>query len=304
MRRWILYIGIDLGGTNLHAGVVSEEGQLLTTNVATHLGADVLAELKAAVSELKQAFPDVKGLGLAVPGQIEPRTGELLLVTNLRSLEGLNLGRELASLTGLPVRVENDAVAAALAEGWVGQARAAATYLSLTLGTGVGSGVVVNGRVFKGGGSYGSEWGHLPLESEGFFRCGCGNAGCIETFCSATALLRLAQSRGLEVETARQVCDLAHASDSGALEVIAVFAGHLARALYAYTLILGPEMIVIGGGLAQAAELYLPQVRAALAASLANRAYMLPEIRVSDFASEAGIIGAACLCRANGRIRV
>lgn len=299
-----MFIGIDLGGTNLHAGVVGADGRLLRTNVAKHLGSNVLAEIKAAVNELKRAFPEVRGLGLAVPGQIDQRSGELLLVTNLRSLEGLNLGRELAAMTDLPVRVENDAVAAALAEGWVGQASAASTYLSLTLGTGVGSGVVANGRVFKGGGGYGSEWGHLPLAGEGYFRCGCGNAGCIETFCSATALVKLAQRRGIETESARKVCDLATAGDELALAVMDVFAAQLARALYAYTMILGPELIVIGGGLARGAELFLPAAQAMLEQSLASRPYMLPQIKVSDFASEAGIIGAACLCRADSRIQV
>ena len=301
-------IGFDLGATNLHAGVVSETGQLQDVLIRQYPGNDfdtVISLVCETVAKFRNRFPDISRMGVVCPGQVQVDQGLLINPINMDGWGSVALVKILEEKTGLRVFLDNDAVGAALAEGWIGQARDMQTYICVTLGTGVGTGVVIDGRVFRGAGGYGCEWGHIAMEADGPYECGCGNRGCIETHCSATALVRLAADNGIAAATAREVCNLADAGNGAALRTMEVFSQYLAQALYNYIMILNPETVVLCGGLSAAAPLFLARVKESVAARLSRRRHMLPSggVRVSGFSDESGIIGAAYLCLEEGRIK-
>ncbi len=299
-----MLMGIDLGGTNIHAGVVTSDGELVKSVVKGHDGTNVMQDVLRVIEALRSDFPDVACVGVACPSQVDKSRGVLLHAANIPELNDFPLVSFLEDATGLKINIDNDATAAALAEGWVGMARQARTFMSVTLGTGVGTGVVLDGAVYRGGQGWGSEWGHLMITDGSLYRCGCGNYGCIETHCSATALYKSGLHAGLDVASAKDVCGLVRGGDAAAVAVMAEYAQYLGRALYSYSCIIAPETIVLGGGLTAASDLYLPAAKAVLAELFAPRPHMIPEVVCTAFPSHAGIVGAAYLCLERGRITV
>lgn len=304
-----MVIGVDLGGTNIHAGVVAADGTIREFIVRSYPKGSaelVMNALIDCIRTLKDLHPEVKRAGVVSAGQIDRSRGMLLYPVNIAGLDEVPLVNILERGTGLSIACENDAVGAALAEGWIGQAAQADTFITVTMGTGIGTGVIIGRQVFRGGMELGCEWGHVAMSMDGLYPCGCGNRGCIETFCSATALVYQAQAKGMVVDTALEVCRRTEAGDPIAREVLDDFARFLAVALYNYTILLNPDVIVIGGGLSASAHLFLPQASRHLAAMLKLRPYMLPRhgIVCSAFPRDAGVLGAAYLCLEGGRIRV
>jgi glucokinase len=255
---------------------------------------------------MKKKYPEVKRAGLVAAGQIDRKRGLLLYPVNIKGLTEVPVVEILQEKTGLALFCENDAVGASLAEGWVGMAAASSTFLTVTLGTGVGTGVVLHSKVVHGGLNLGCEWGHIAMGFDSVYKCGCGNFGCIETFCSATALTNLAISDGLEVRTAREVCLLASSGNALALKVLEKYSSFLGIALYNYTIILNPEVIIIAGGLSKSSVLFLGRATEKLKEMLRARPYMFPPKGVvcSIFPDHAGVLGAAYLCMEKGRITI
>lgn len=304
-----MVIGLDLGGTNIHAGIVDSNGELHEFAVQNYTHGSyklILQELIDLIRRMQKNCPSVTKIGLVCAGQVDSSRGILLNPVNIKGITEAPLGHDIAVATGLSVSMENDAVGAALAEGWTGLASHAKSFITVTLGTGVGTGVIFNEQVFRAGLDLGCEWGHISMAPEGLFTCGCGNPGCIETFCSATALLRLARNSGIDARSAQEVSQLADAGDSTALKVFSTFAGYLAQALYNYIIILNPEIIVLSGGLAGATHLFLSETCELLQDKFKHRPYMLPPqgVHASTFSDRAGVLGAAYLCMENRRIRV
>ena len=304
-----MVIGVDLGGTNIHAGVVAGDGSLREFVVRSYeqgSAAKVLEALRDSILTLKEQYPQVRKVGVVAAGQVDRRTGTILKPVNIAGVEKLALVEILEESTGLSVVCDNDAVGAALAEGWIGKAKDAATFISITMGTGVGTGVIYDRRVFRGGLDLVCEWGHVAMGRDSLYRCGCGNLGCIETWCSAPALVHQARAKGMVVDSAMEVCRRAENDDPMAGEVMEEFAQHVALALYSYTVILNPEVIVIGGGLSASAYLFLPKARELLIERLRSRPYMMPPggVVCSSFPGDAGVLGAAYLCSEGGRIRL
>ncbi len=296
-----MVIGIDLGATNIHAGLVDKDGNVSEHVVrgyaerSKHAVVDTLLEV---VSSLKSKDSSVQKIGLVCPGPVDIDAGLLMNVTNMPSWGILPIKSMVRDATGMDVCLDNDAVGAALAEAWVGKARGLDTFITVTLGTGVGTGVVLNRKVFRGGRRKGTEWGHVIMSRQGLYRCGCGNDGCIETMCSATALVMLAIEKGLDVTSAVDVCSAAENQDRTALDVMDEYSFNLARALYNYIMVLGPEIVVLCGGLSASHGLFLPRVREYLKELFTGKEYMMPPlgVEVTDYPNHAGIIGAAYLC--------
>lgn len=304
-----MVIGLDLGGTNIHAGVVAEDGTLLECIVRPYeqgSAARVLDALSECIRSLKDKYPQISKAGVVSAGQVNRRTGYVINPINIAGVDKLPLVQNLEETTGLSIACDNDAVGAALAEGWFGKAKEASTFITITMGTGIGTGVIIDKRVFRGGLDLGCEWGHVAMRRDSLYECGCGNTGCIETWCSATALIHLARAKGMVVDTALEVCRRGEAGDPLAADVFEEFAQNLALALYSYTIILNPEVIVIGGGLSASAELFLPKARELFAERFRRRPYMMPpeNIVCSAFPDNAGVLGAAYLCLEGGRIKV
>lgn len=258
-------IGVDLGGTKIEAVLLDEAG---TTRFRQRIATprqDYAATVAAVAGLVKLAGSqvgdgNVASVGIGIPGTISPATG---LVKNANStwLNGQPLDRDLESALGRPVRIANDANCFALSEALDGAAVGAHTVFGVILGTGVGGGLVVDGRVLTGANAIAGEWGHNPLpwptpaETAGR-QCWCGMNGCIETWVSGPALARIHRENRGESLKPPQIAENAAAGDAGATESMSRYENRLARALAHMINIFDPEIVVLGGGLSNIARLY------------------------------------------------
>jgi glucokinase len=271
-------IGVDLGGTNLRIAAVSEDGTLLqkvTTGTQVARGRDsVIAEMCDAIHELSERFSGsarLLGAGIGVPGIIDKRTGMLRESPNLPGWHDYPVLQAIEHRLGAPVILENDANAAALGEAWLGAARGIDDMCMITLGTGVGGGIVLGGQVWHGMTGMAGELGHITIDPDGP-RCNCGSNGCIEQYASATAVVRmaheaitsgrapeLARAAGADVEfSAKLVSSMALQGDQAAQEIfrkvgwaLGILMGDLVNAFNLH-------MYVIGGGVSAAWALFSP----------------------------------------------
>ena len=303
-------VGVDVGGTKIAAGLVSPEGELLsevrypTANVREQL----LSTIAEAIMEVKRRY-EVGGVCLAVPGFILARENKVLSAANLEAIEGIPLKDEMGDRTGLPVTVENDANAAAWGEFRFGVGKDVDDLIFVTLGTGVGGGIISHGVLLRGARGMGGELGHITVQPAGP-RCGCGNRGCLEALASGTAIERRAREvaderphsalRRLATERALlggDVLDLARKGDEAAIEVLRETGTWLGIGLATYINIFDPEVIAIGGGVSQAGDLVSEPARRELQLRSHSPSRDLVEIRAATLGSEAGMVGAAALAR-------
>jgi len=306
-------IGVDLGGTKMSIGVIGDDGAVLHRRVATSAGrsAEDLLELLEAELEIARAErPGVAAIGLGVPCTIDRRSGVCVSAANL-PLRDVPIRRIVSERFGLPVALDNDANAAVVAEHRSGVALGAGTVVMLTIGTGIGGGLIIDGRVFRGSSGAGAELGHVVVDIDGP-RCqgNCPNRGCIEAIASGTALAaeavaaaELAPDSGLGTALAagrpidgRLVSELAGDGDRVAIEVLATIGRRLGAALTGLANSFDPDLIVIGGGVIAAGELLLGPAREVVRARA-----LVPQNRVPVEAAahgpDAGMIGAALLAR-------
>lgn len=280
-------VGIDLGGTSIRVGLYDRDMQLLAQH---SMPTQVAAGPQAAVNEMSSAIDilcagvgqnaksNLIGIGIGSPGPINLRTGVLGLLPNLHGWENFPLRDALAETTGLPVVLESDANAAAIAEWKLGAGRASglATMVMITLGTGVGSGLILDGKVWHGMFGMGGELGHSVVEPGGTL-CGCGSRGCLEVYASANGLIRLAKAAGsaddaspaMRALTAGafmplDVALLAEAGDQSAQRAFEQLGKYLGLGLGNLVSTLDPPMIVVGGGVASAWPLFAQAMFAAM----------------------------------------
>jgi glucokinase len=271
-------IGVDLGGTNLRIAAVSRDGQLLekvtlTTKVA--LGPDlVVSEMCDAIQRLSRQYQEkgkFLGAGIGVPGIIDLETGMLRKSANLPGFEDYPMHAEIERRLAARVVLENDANVAALGEQWLGAARGIANVAVVTLGTGIGGGIILDGKIFHGMNGMAGEFGHVTVEPEGV-PCGCGNRGCAERYASASAIMRmvreaiatgeapsLAEAASSDTEFgAKSIYNLAIQGDEAARCIFRTFGRYLGILLAGVVNILNLEMYVLGGGVASAWDAYAP----------------------------------------------
>jgi glucokinase len=303
-------VGVDVGGTKIAAGLVSPEGELLsevrypTANVREQL----LSTIAEAIMEVKRGY-EVGGVCLAVPGFILARENKVLSAANLEAIEGIPLKDELGDRTGLPVTVENDANAAAWGEFRFGAGKDVDDMVFVTLGTGVGGGVISHGVLLRGARGMGGELGHITVQPAGP-RCGCSNRGCLEALASGTAIERRAREvadkrphsalRRLAAEReplGGDVLDLARKGDEAAIEVLREAGTWLGIGFATFINIFDPEVIAIGGGVSEAGDLVLEPARRELQLRSHSPSRDLVEISASTLGAEAGMAGAAALAR-------
>ena len=311
------YIGIDVGGTNLKAGLVDESGAILVTE-RTPLGAftgpeafaGTLADLaKAVLHTAGKEKEEIAYVGMGIPGAVAG--GEILYTCNI-PMKDVPLSGLFRRHLDLPVLLENDANCAAVGEWVCGAGRGTKDFAVITLGTGVGGGFVLNGKLYSGGGMVG-EVGHMVVEKDGV-KCNCGRRGCWETYASATGLIRMtketmdahpesllhkiaAENGGVEGRTAFQA---AEAGDETAKAVCRTYVEYLAAGVTNLVNILQPEVLAVGGGVAAASdELLMNPLREIVNGECYPRhAGKLPRIVRAELGNDAGIIGAALLGRA------
>jgi glucokinase len=308
-------IGIDLGGTNIFGARIDENGRIQAKrNRNTPVGDGGPAVMSAMV-ELAAGLRDEesRGVGVISPGIVDARHGSFIgAACNIPGMDEIALAGEMAKALGLPAFAENDGNGAALAENWIGSARGAKVCVMLTLGTGIGGGVVINGKILHGASYCAGELGHLSIDYNGM-KCSCGGTGCAEIYASASALIRagraalekldneatgqaLLQACGSKPETlnAKMICDLARAEDALACKLLANFARPLAATLASVINAFNPDRLVIGGGLSLAWDLLGGLVERELANGRAlPTACAACKIVPAALGDEAGVIGAA-----------
>ena len=293
-----LAIGIDLGGSRLKCALVDGGGRLVRFDVrpaGTGVGGEgPLEAIVAAVADLARSEPGpVVGVGLGVPGAIDPERGALVGSTpHVPGWVDFPVRDTVAARVGLPVLVDNDANFAALAEQRKGAACGRRVVLVLTVGTGVGCGIVADGRVFRGGWGGAGELGHLPVGS-GEIACACGVPRCIEPEISGEGMARYAAARGLPWREPPAIFAAAEQGETAARALVGQMAEGLGRVIAIGVQILNPEVVVIGGGVAEEGEALLAPVRSA-----ARRHTLAPlrrglAIVPAAFGERAGAVGAA-----------
>ena len=308
------YVGIDLGGTFIKGGIVNDLGEIvLEDKVPTESdkGADAVAQniaklARTLMDRLGLQKEDVVGLGMGVPGMIDSKAGNVIYSNNLK-WKDFRIAEKVSELTGLQVKIANDANVAALGEAKFGAAKGYENVVMLTLGTGVGSGIVAEGRLLEGNKSAGAELGHMVIVAGGE-QCTCGLKGCLEAYASATALIRDTK-RAMEAHTDSKMWEIGSLdkvtgktafdyseTDVYAKQVVDNYVAHLACGITNAANIFRPEVVLLGGGVcAQGDSLIQPLQK------LLNRDIFAGElgpqvpIRVAELGNSAGILGAAAL---------
>lgn len=297
------YVGVDVGGTTIKLGLFSDGGELMEkweipTN-AEQDGEHVIAGIADSIEEKRAARGgNIRGIGIGIPGPVTD-DGVVLKCANL-DWGVFSVKKTLFELTGISnVKVGNDANVAALGEMWKGGGRGYDSIVMVTLGTGVGGGVIQKGKILTGGRGAAGEIGHIKVNANETERCGCGNFGCLEQYVSATGLVRMAKD-GLKQDsslaplpeiTAKDIFDGAAAGDGYCKEIVDRFGRYLGLALSNIAHVVDPEAFVIGGGVSAAGEIILDVVGKYYREN-AMFAIRDTEIHLAELGNEAGIYGA------------
>lgn len=302
--------GVDLGGTTVKIGLFNPEGTVLEKweiptrkhDSGSHILPDIADAILGKMEEKGIAKESVLGVGIGVPGPVNAQ-GIILTAVNL-GWGSMNISEVLGRLLGLPVKAGNDANVAALGEMWCGGGKGYSNLVFATLGTGVGGGIIVNGKILTGANGAGGEIGHIHIEDEETQSCGCGGYGCLEQYASATGVVRLALRRLSETSensvlrnddvTAKAVFDAVKAGDKVACEVAEEFGRYLGKGLAMIAGVTDPEAFVIGGGVSKAGDILLEYVKKYYVkyvfSGCKNAAF-----RLATLGNDAGIYGAAKL---------
>ena len=266
--------GIDVGGTTVKMGLFTTEGELLDKweiptrkeDGGAYILNDVAASVEAKLAEKNIAKEDVAGAGIGVPGPTLD-TGYVSICVNL-GWKDKNPANELSELLSIPVKAGNDANVAALGEMWKGGGEGYLDVVLLTLGTGVGGGIIINGEIAPSHRGVGGELGHITVNPDEEATCNCGNHGCLEQYASATGVVRIAKKllaaskeesslRTLETVTAKDVFDAAKAGDHLAVEAVEVLGKYLGLVVANVSLTVDPDVFVIGGGVSKAGQVLI-----------------------------------------------
>jgi len=301
---------VDVGGTKIAAGVVSPEGEVLHEVRYPSAGPRerLLSSIARAIDEVREGF-EVGSVCLAVPGFVMSAENKVIFAPNLHAIEGVPLKEELGRRTRLHVTVENDANAAAWGEFRFGAGSEATHLVFITLGTGVGGGVISHGLLLRGAQGAGGELGHITIQATGP-RCGCGNHGCLEALASGTAIGRRAREVASEHPNSalgqlamertvlgEDVTELAQGGDEAAISVLKETGVWLGIGLAGFVNVFNPEVIAIGGGVARAGELILEPARQEVRLRAQSPSRDLVQIREATLGGRSGVLGAAALAR-------
>jgi len=293
-------IGIDIGGTSIKVGLV-QEGQLTHTLSETTVNDQIIASTRSAVDLLLEksvlTLSDIAGIGITLPGPVYQNTVDYF--PNIRFESDDVFGGFQAAFPGMKIQLLNDANAAAFGE--LSQvATPVKDALMITVGTGLGGGIIANAQIVEGALGLGGEIGHLPLGSPYQLQCGCGKIDCAETLTSATGIRNLANlmkkptsTKVKKTSNVRQIFNYAKAGDVFAIHVVEEWAFYLAKAVHMINVITNPSIVIIGGGVANAGEFLLDHVRKAYMAQAKWDSARKLTFQLATLGNDAGIVGAA-----------
>lgn len=308
-----IYVGVDLGGTTIKVGICNEDGQLLHTYegpTETDKGVDVvISNIEKYVRHIVEQSPydwdQLKGVGAGVAGFTNVREGIIVLAPNI-GFRDVPIRALLEERIGKPVKIDNDANVAALGEAWAGAGKGIENCVCYTLGTGVGGGIIINGKIYQGFSGMAGEIGHMSVVPDlEAIQCGCGRMGCLETVSSATGIIRMAKdavergdhtSLALEEQiAAKEVFDAAKAGDEVALRIVNRAAFYLGKSMAAVAAVLNPELFIIGGGVSKAGDFLFEEMRRVYAKMAPQPLQQGVSIVPAVLGNDAGIVGAAGL---------
>jgi glucokinase len=317
-EKWI--VGVDLGGTTTKIAFITMDGEIVekwevptdNSNEGQNITSNIAKAIDEKLSELGQKKEKLIGVGMGAPGPVDYENGIVLNVVNLGWKDNYPLKESLEASTMLPAAIENDANCAALGEMWKGAGNGAKDLVCITLGTGVGGGVIANGNIVQGINGAAGEIGHITAVPFDGAPCNCGKTGCLETVASATGIVRIAmeeltkgQSNG-ELNkiltsngkiTAKDVFDTAKIGDALALQVLDVVCFHLGFAAANIANTLNPNMIVLGGGVSKAGSILLDKVKEYFAKYAFSAVRDSTVLSLATLGNDAGVLGAAWLIK-------
>lgn len=313
------HLGIDLGGTNIAVGVVDESFKIvgrgkMKTNCprpADEICDDMATAVKLAIEDAGLTMDDIDTIGIGAPGSINPYTGMIAVSNNLQ-FENVPMGKMLSDRLGRAVYIENDASAAAYGEFLAGAGRGTKDMVAITLGTGVGGGVIIDGKLFSGANLAGGELGHTVIVVDGA-QCTCGRKGCWEAYASATGLINLTKAAmekapeskmwemcngDISNVNGRTAYDGMRAGDSAATEVVHSYENYVACGITNMINIFQPEVLCIGGGISKEGDTLLkPIVKKVETERFTKNVEKQTEVKIAELGNDAGIIGAAYIHR-------
>lgn len=302
--------GVDVGGTSVKIGLFTVKGELLEKweiktrreNSGSLILSDIAQSIQAKMEERNLSREDISGAGMGVPGPVL-EDGTVTVCVNL-GWSNCNPARRLSELLGVPVKCANDANAAAYGEMWLGGGKGYSNVVAITLGTGVGGGVIQGGKIISGNHGLAGELGHITVNPEETEYCNCGNRGCLEQYASATGVVRVARQkmkassmasslRGKEAHlSAKMVFDAAKAGDALAMDAIDTLGYYLGLVMSYVTLTIDPDVFVIGGGVSRAGEILL-QVSQKYYDRFIRISSHYAKLSLAQLGNDAGIYGAA-----------
>ncbi|HGA2333769.1 TPA: ROK family glucokinase [Streptococcus agalactiae] len=311
-------LGIDLGGTTIKFGILTLEGEVqekwaIETNTlenGRHIVSDIVESLKHRLSLYGLTKDDFLGIGMGSPGAIDRTSKTVTGAFNLNWADTQEVGSVIEKEVGIPFFIDNDANVAALGERWVGAGANNPDVVFVTLGTGVGGGVIADGNLIHGVAGAGGEIGHMIVDPENGFMCTCGNKGCLETVASATGVVRVARQLAEQYEgssaikaaidngdtvTSKDIFIAAEDGDKFANSVVERVSRYLGLAAANISNILNPDSVVIGGGVSAAGEFLRSRVEKYFVTFAFPQVKKSTKIKIAELGNDAGIIGAASL---------
>ncbi|AKP66737.1 ROK family glucokinase [Companilactobacillus ginsenosidimutans] len=312
-------IGVDLGGTTIKFAILTVKGEIqqkwsIETNILSDgqlIIPDIIDSINHHLKMYSMEADQFVGIGLGSPGTINFKDGTIKGAYNLNWQNSVYPVRDIEKGTGIPVTIENDANVAALGERWMGAGNNADDVVFVTLGTGVGGGIIANGQILHGAGGAAGEIGHVTVDPDGFM-CTCGKRGCLETIASATGVVRVARDRASEYAgkselkatlddgqdiSAKDVFDLAKENDDLAMIVVDYVCESLGFALANIANSLNPKYVIIGGGVSAAGKFLSDKVDAAMRKYEFATIKASTSLKLASLGNEAGVIGAASLIK-------
>ena len=309
-------VGIDIGGTGIKVGILDDELNITAKgSIPTSTDLPFAVQVQQIVNCVLETaatagltHKDIGSVGVGIPGIASSETGEIIKCTNM-NWNHVPFREEFQKRLNRPVMIDNDANVAALAESVAGISRNTSSSVFITLGTGIGSGIIINGKIWKGFHGIGAELGHTILKLDGE-PCTCGNKGCLERYCSATAIIRMAREEVVrhpesmilsDAEgnpmniNARIIIDAARKQDPVAMEVFQKYTTYLAQAVANIINFLDPEIIVLGGGVSKAGSFLIDSIKQKYSQYVIFRDQPMPDVVPAILGADAGIIGAAML---------
>ena len=311
-------IGIDVGGTNVNIALVDDNGKIIYSNsVPTYakMGYEyTVNNIKQAIKDLMKETnttpSDIEGIGFDFPGQVDCKTGVVKLAPNIPGWVNVPIAQMIEDEFHIPTRIDNDVRCAALGELKFGAGRGCENFICITVGTGIGSGIVINGKVVRGATNAAGELGHIKLQMNGGPICGCGDTGCLEAFASGPAIVAMAQEyikggkstkfremaavEGGEI-TPYMVAKAAEEGDPVAKRIFEIVGEYIGIGLTSVINLLNPERVIIGGGVAESGELLLGPIRKTIKERAMVVAGNAVEIVPAQLGNSAGVIGASML---------